>query len=88
MIKNIINLLLLMLIFIFFFYVFNEYISDDSKKSININRKNFDNLLNEKVENLTLLKNDTNNVIFFNSGYNNNENKEKKKREFWKLFEK
>ena len=42
------------------------------------------NLL-EKTANLTVLPNDTNNVIEFNSGFNLNK-KKKEKRSFWKLI--
>lgn len=42
------------------------------------------NLL-EKTANLTVLPNDTNNVIEYNSGFNLNK-KKKEKRSFWKLI--
>ena len=51
------------------------YISNNNREKINFNRTN-----------IPLLKNDTDNVIEFNSGYNDKDNKVK--RNFWNLFKK
>ena len=85
MIKNLINLVLIFFTGLFFFIVTNQYLSDQNKKLIQKNRSNFDITINEKITNLPLLKNDTNNVIEFNSSFseeiNNNET-----RSFWNLL--
>ena len=69
-----------------FFFVGNIYFSDKYKKKINSNRIK----ITEKIENdfigLPILPNDTNNVIEFNTSFNNAYNKSK--RNFWKLFKK
>jgi hypothetical protein len=86
MIKNLINLVLIFFTGLFFFIVTNQYLSDQNKKLIQKNRSNFDITINEKITNLPLLKNDTNNVIEFNDGYKNSINKENRK--FWQLMKK
>ena len=51
---------------------------------INTNRSNLSEIINDNIKDLPFIKNDTNNVIKFNSGYeNNNENY---KRNFWDLL--
>ena len=66
--------------------VFKYYTSSKNIVSKDYNRSNANQILKEKISNLPVLKNDTNNVINFNSGYeNNNENY---KRSFWDLFKK
>jgi hypothetical protein len=62
------------------------YISDKNIKKINTNRANVYKKIEENISNLPLLTNDTNDVIEFNSGYDNDNNKIK--RNFWKLFKK
>ena len=62
------------------------YISNNNRKKINLNRANIYLKIKDNLSNLPLLKNDTDNVIEFNSGYNDRDNKVK--RNFWNLFKK
>ena len=70
---------------LFFLFVFKIYFSDNNLLLIEKNRKNseIDNL--RHIENIPVLKNDTNNVISFNSGYEET-GKNTFKRNFWELF--
>ena len=71
---------------IFFYFVGIFYLSEKNIKQINTNRSNISEIINDNIKDLPFIKNDTNNVINFNSGYeNNNENY---KRSFWDLFKK
>jgi hypothetical protein len=70
----------------FIFLVTNTYLSDFNKQKVISNRQGEDKK-NLFKEDLIVLKNDTNNVIEFNSGFNINENK-KPKRYFWELITK
>ena len=60
--------------------------SEENKKKINLNRKNIYSKIKDNLTTLPLLKNDTKDVLEFNSGYEN-DNK-KIKRNFWDLFKK
>ena len=51
----------------------------------NFNRENIDAIISNKISDLPVLENDTNNVIEFNDGFSNNSNKEKT-RSFWNLL--
>ena len=86
MIKNIFLISLFLLSVIFFLFTASQYISEKTKKKISLNRENIDKTLNEYSLIIPTLKNDTNNVIEFNSGFNLD--KDKPKRNFWKLFNK
>jgi len=86
MIKNIFSVLIFLSICFFIFFVVSIYISDKNIKKINTNRTNVYKKIEENISNLPLLTNDTNDVIEFNSGYDNDNNKIK--RNFWKLFKK
>tara|TARA_E500000178_G_C17014827_1_gene752389 strand:+ start:130 stop:393 length:264 start_codon:yes stop_codon:yes gene_type:complete len=79
------NLFLLVLVLIFFFTSFKYY---SSKKNINTkdyNRNNIEEIINNKISNLPVLLNDTNDVIEFNDGFSL-ENKNDKPRSFWNLL--
>ena len=86
MIKNIFSVLIFLSICFLIFFVVSIYISDKNIKKINTNRTNVYKKIEENISNLPLLTNDTNDVIEFNSGYDNDNNKIK--RNFWKLFKK
>ena len=79
-----INLFFLIIVILFFFNVFSFYKSNKNIKNIILNRSNIDEILINKISNLPILENDTNNVIEFNSTFseeiNNNE-----PRSFWNL---
>ena len=66
---KIINLFFVVLIFLFFFNIYNYYSSNKNIKSINLKRLNIEEILKNKTLNLPVLKNDTNNVIEFNSSF-------------------
>ena len=84
MIKNLFSVLIFLFIFLFIFFTILTYISVHNKKKINLNRKNVFSKIEDHTLTLPLLKNDTQDVIEFNSGYNNAINK--KKRNFWNLL--
>tara|TARA_Y100000816_G_C25914807_1_gene477091 strand:- start:72 stop:335 length:264 start_codon:yes stop_codon:yes gene_type:complete len=84
MIKNLLLILSLIFIGLFYYFVTDSYFSDKNKKKINQNRSNYNEILNEKKAQIPFLKNDTDNVIEFNSGYINNQTNEN--RSFWELF--
>ena len=86
MIKNIFSVLIFLFICFFIFFVVSTYISDKNIKKINTNRTSVYKKIEDNVENLPFLTNDTKDVIEFNSGYDNDNNKIK--RNFWKLFKK
>lgn len=84
--KTVLNIIFFFLIFSFFFFTINQYLSDKNKKLINQNRLNLENKINKNISGLPRLKNDTNNVIVFNNGYNNSD--KIIKRNFWDLMNK
>ena len=79
-------IIIVIFITIFFYKVFSFYNSFNNKDLISKNRENIGNLIDDKIKDIPLFENDTNDVIEFNSGYNQNDNKNKKK--FWNLFKK
>ena len=82
---KIINLICIVVISLFFFKIFSYYFSNSNIKSINLNRSNIDGILEKKVSNVPILKNDTNNIIEFNSSFSK-EIKNNKPRNFWSLL--
>ena len=82
---KIINFLFLMIIFLFFFSIYNYYSSNKNIKNINLKRLNIEEILKNKTLNLPVLKNDTNNVIEFNSSFSD-EIKSDEQRNFWNLL--
>ena len=85
MMNKIISFVVVIMVLSFFGFSFNYYISD---KNINIVKNNRENLVSKILEStsaLPLLPNDTNNVIEFNSGFEDS-NKQNFKRSFWELF--
>ena len=75
-----------LLVIIFFSFVSVNYISEKNIKTINSNRSNLEKIVVEQSNGLKILKNDTDQVIEYNSGYNNLNSKPK--RNFWNLFKK
>ena len=86
MIKNIFSVLIFLLSVLFFFLVVNTYFSDYQKKKILKTREEVSQNINENIVGLPILVNDTNDVIKFNSGFENNN--KTIERNFWKLFKK
>ena len=86
MFKNFFSVLIFLFIFLFIFFIISIYFSDENQKKIILNRKNIYLKIEGNLPNLPLLKNDTQDVIEFNAGYENDE--KKIKRNFWNLFKK
>lgn len=85
MIIKIIKFLKIITTILFFTLVSNYYFSDQNIDLIKKNR-NIDILSKHKTNHeLPTLRNDTNDIIEFNSGYESSKNK-KYKRNFWELF--
>ena len=79
------NILMLLLIIFFISSVYIYYSSNKNIKTIQENRINIDKILKNKISNLPILLNDTNNVIEFNDSFGS-EKKKEKKRSFWDLL--
>lgn len=84
MFKNILSVLIFLFIISFLFLVINTYISENHKFKVMNNRIINTEKIKDNVDKLTILINDTDNVIEFNSGFENKNNKID--RNFWKLF--
>tara|TARA_B100000579_G_scaffold318831_1_gene268373 strand:- start:803 stop:1066 length:264 start_codon:yes stop_codon:yes gene_type:complete len=82
---KIINLFFVILILLFFFNIYNYYSSNKNIKNMNLKRLNIEEILKNKTSNLPVLRNDTNNVIEFNSSFSD-EIKSNEQRNFWNLF--
>ena len=85
MIYNVIKILILILVLSFFSMVFNYYYSAKNINLVEENRNNINNRMFNDIPGLEVLPNDTNDVIEFNSGFDNS-NKKNFKRNFWELF--
>ena len=81
------NIVMFLLIIIFILGIYNYYSSNKNVDAKNYNRKNIDQILKEKIIDLPVLKNDTNNVIEFNNSLKDGI-EENKKRSFWDLIKK
>ena len=81
------NIFMILLICIFIFLIFKYYSSNKNLSNKNYNRLNIDQIINEKINNLPILDNDTNNVVEFNDSFDDEINNNKK-RNFWDLFKK
>ena len=84
---KILNTIMFLLTFIFLLSIYNYYSSNKNVDAKNYNRENIDQILKEKIIDLPVLKNDTNNVIEFNNSLNDGI-EENKKRSFWDLLKK
>ena len=82
---KVLNIFMILLICIFIFFIFNYYSSNKNIEAKDYNRNNIDQIINNKITDLPILKNDTNNVIEFNDGFSN-EIKNDKPRSFWNLL--
>ena len=85
MMNKIISFVVVIIVLSFFGFSFNYYISDKNINTVKNNRENLESKILESTSALPLLPNDTNNVIEFNSGFENS-NKQNFKRSFWELF--
>ena len=82
---KLINIFFLLIVLIFFLITYNYYSSKKNIEVKNFNRKNINEIINKKISNLPVLKNDTNNVIEFNDGFSSEINNDKP-RSFWNLL--
>jgi len=83
--QKIVSIVFIILVIIFFGSTYKYYSSNKNIKNKDFNRNNINQLLNDKISNLPILKNDTDNVIEFNDGFSN-EIKNDKPRSFWNLL--
>ena len=83
--SKIFDIFLVILILIFFFNIYSFYSSNKNLESKEFNRSNIDEIINSKISNLPILKNNTDKVIEFNDGFSN-EIKNDKPRNFWNLL--
>ena len=81
------NIFMVFIIFVFILSISNYYFSKKNINSKNFNRSKIDEILKEKITDLPILLNDTNNVIEFNNSIES-ETDIKKKRSFWDLIKK
>jgi|TARA_B110000967_G_scaffold180096_1_gene196103 hypothetical protein len=86
MIKNILSVLIFLFTISFLFLVTNTYFSNNQQIMIKKNREKILQTIQNKINGLPILVNDTENVIEYNSGFE--EDKNNIKRNFWKLFKK
>ena len=84
MIKNILSVAIFLLLISFFYFVLSSYFSNNQELMIKKNRERSLHELKNKIAELPILINNTNNVIEFNSGFDIHNNKIE--RNFWNLF--
>ena len=84
MLKEIKYLILIVIISLFLFFTGKYYFSDENIKNSYRSYKNIDEKVKIYSKNLTLLKNDTENIIEY---VKQTDKKKKKKFNFWKLLE-
>ena len=84
MLKEIKYLIFLLIISLFIFFTAKYYFSDDNKKKSYRSLKNIDQKIEIYSEKLTILEDDTKNIIEYVEQTNI---KKKKKFNFWKLLE-
>ncbi len=83
--QKILSIIFFLFVMIFFGSTYKHYSSNKNVKNKEFTRNNIDEILNDKISNLPILKNDTDNVIKFNDGFSN-EIKNDKPRSFWNLL--
>ena len=82
---KIINLFFLVIIFLFLLNIYKYYSSSNNIKKVNLNRSNIEEIVKTKILDVPILKNDTTDIIEFNSSFSE-EIKENKSRSFWNLL--
>tara|TARA_B100000123_G_C25463382_1_gene311392 strand:+ start:224 stop:484 length:261 start_codon:yes stop_codon:yes gene_type:complete len=85
MLVNFTKILILLFVIFFSGMVLKHYFSEKNINTITQNRSNPESQNLEKVNDLPVLQNDTNDVIEFNTGYEKSD-KQNYKRNFWELF--
>ena len=84
MIKNILTALIFLFSMAFFYLIFSTYFSDREQMDSKKDRKVISKIIENNISGLPVLINDTNNIIEFNSGFE--DDNDKIKRSFWNLF--
>ena len=84
MFNKIKNIIYFSILVIFFISISLYYFSDSNKNRIIKNRKNLSSNMDIILKNLPILKNDTNNIMSYET--TETENKKIKKRYFWDLL--
>ena len=82
---KIVNLISIIIVSTFFFKILSYYFSNSNIKYINSNRSNIESILENKISNIPILKDDTYNIIEFNSSFSE-EIKNNESRSFWNLL--
>ena len=82
---KVLNILFIILVIIFLVTVYKYYSSITHFESRDFNRSNIDQIRKDKMSDLPVLDNNTNNVIFFNDSITS-ELENDKKRSFWNLL--
>jgi hypothetical protein len=82
---KIVNLISIIIVSTFFFKILSYYFSNSNIKYINFNRSNIESILENKISNIPILKDDTYNIIEFNSSLSE-EIKNNEPRSFWNLL--
>jgi len=83
--NKIVNIFFFGITLIFFLSTYKYYSSNNNIDVKKFNRKNIDKIITNKISNLPILNNDTNNVIEFNNSLLDG-TKSEKPRSFWKLL--
>ena len=78
------NTLILLIFIIFFVIIFKYYSSSKNMNEKNQKRLNINEIIKEKISDLPVLLNDTNDIIEFNNSLVDTTNE--KKRSFWELI--
>ena len=81
---KVLNFIMFLLVISFIFLIFKYYSSNKNMTEKSYNRNNIDEILKEKISDLPVFSNDTNDVIEFNNSIEGNTTK--KKRSFWDLL--
>ena len=82
---KVLNILSSILVLLFFWGTYKYYSSNKNLKIKDFNRINIDKIIKQKISNLPILTNDTNDVIEFNNSMSS-EIKNSKPRSFWNLL--
>ena len=83
--NKIIRFVIFFIVLSFFGFSLNYYVSDKNINTVKNNRENLESKIFKSTSVLPLLPNDTNDVIEFNSGFDNSK-EQNFKRSFWELF--
>ena len=84
MLIKLFNTVIFLIFIIFFVIIFKYYSSSKNMNEKNQNRLNINEIIKEKISDLPVLPNDTNNIIEFNNSLVDTTNE--KKRSFWELI--